>query len=96
MITYEDIVEKSIQHPARTSSGRVVRFETPIIIISIVGGSPGLYGDFDNDFEIAIIDKKTGKFMSGFFYPEYVDSTRDVMPYVSRENMLKIVNQLIK
>ena len=96
MITYEDIVEKSIQHPVRTSSGRAVRFETPIIIVSIVGGSPGLYGDFDNNFEIAIIDKETGKFMSGFFYPEYVDSTGDVMPYVSRENTLMILNQLIK
>lgn len=96
MITYEDILEKSIQHPNHTESGRAVRFETPEIIVSIVGGDRGLYGDFDTDFEIAIINKETGKFMSNFFYPEYVDSSGDVMPYVSREDMLKIVNQLIK
>jgi hypothetical protein len=35
--------------------------------LSIVGGVLGLYGDFETDFEVALIDDTTDDFVTGFF-----------------------------
>lgn len=35
--------------------------------ISIVGGSNGLYGDFQTTFEVAVIDSKSGEFVTESF-----------------------------
>ena len=94
MITFEQVLEKSQRHPA--GEGRMVRYETPQVIISIVGGRVGLYGDFNESFEVAIIDKKSGDFISDKLYSEYCDSSGQIMPYVTREQMLKVVNELVK
>jgi hypothetical protein len=93
MITFEDILKKS--EPHLINGGRRVRYETPNIIISIVGGS-GLYGDFDETFEVALIDKKSGSFISDTLYPEYNDSMGEIMPHITREQMLKVVNELMR
>lgn len=95
MITYEDIIEKSFTHPS-ISDGRQTKFETPDLILSIVGGEWGLFGNFIDTFEIAIIDKKTKKFVTPFFYPEICENGDDVMRFVDKEKMLGIVNQIIK
>ena len=94
MITFEDILNKSIDYPNSEVSRKQIRFETPELIISIVGGE-GTYGDFNKTFEIAILDKKTKEFMTDFFYPTLSDYS-DVLCYVSREKMLEIVNNFIK
>ena len=94
MITFEDILKKSKPHPM--GEGKVVRYETPHIIISIVGGRQGLYGDFDETFEVALIDKKSGDFISDTLYSEYCDGMGQIMPYITREQMLKVVNELMK
>ena len=94
MITFEQVLEKSQPHPV--GEGKMVRYETPQLIISIVGGRQGLYGDFDELFEVAIIDKKSGDFISDKLYSEYCDSSGQIMPYVTREQMLKVVNELVK
>lgn len=94
MITFEDILKKS--EPHLINGGRRVRYETPNIIISIVGGGGGLYGDFDETFEVALIDKKSGDFISDTLYPEYSDSMGEIMPHITREQMLKVVNELMK
>ena len=62
------------------------------IEFSIVGGRSGLYGDFENDFEVAIIDKKSGDFITKFFYPEGSD---DVIGYMKLEDVEKLVNQVL-
>ena len=94
MITYKDILEKATDH--LFGEGKKVNYETPTLIISIVGGRQGLYGDFNEDFEIAIIDRKTGEFISEVFYPDLTDVSGQIMPYVGRDRMLSIVNELMK
>lgn len=94
MITFEEVLKKSQPHPM--GEGRMVRYETPHLTISIVGGVSGLYGDFDETFEVALIDKKSGDFISDALYSEYCDSDGQIMPYITREQMLKVVNELMK
>jgi hypothetical protein len=95
MLTYEDILEKSVDHYREDTI--TTRLETPKLIVSIVGG-PRIYGDFKETFEVAIIDKKTNDFISNKLYPEFCDNKRrgDIMPYLTKEQMLKVVNDLIK
>ena len=59
--------------------------------ISIVGGRMGLYGDFENDFELAIIDRKERNFVTRFFVDGLQD---DVLAYASGEEIEKIVNKV--
>ena len=63
-LTAEFIKRKSRTHPIR---GRMFTMEIGNYILSIVGGAMGLYGDFENDFEVALIDKNTNKFVTSFF-----------------------------
>ena len=93
MITYQDILKKAETHPM--GEGKMVRYETPQLIISIVGGRRGLYGDFKKTFEMALIDKESKNFVSNYFYPEYSDGG-EIMSWVPREDMLKIVNELVR
>ena len=43
-------------------------------------------------FEVAIIDKKSGDFITKFFYPEGSD---DVIGYMKLEDVEKLVNQVL-
>lgn len=49
--------------------------------LSIVGGADGLYGNFKNTFEVALIDNESGDFVTG----KYISSDRfdDVMGYAT-------------
>jgi hypothetical protein len=90
MITVENIIEWSKPHPL--DGGKMTRIYNDEIEFSIVGGRSGLYGDFENDFEVAIIDKKSGDFITKFFYPEGSD---DVIGYMKLEDVEKLVNQVL-
>ncbi len=90
MITIKDIIEWSKPHPL--DGGKMTRLYNDEIEFSIVGGRSGLYGDFENDFEVAIIDKKSGDFITKFFYPEGSD---DVIGYMKLEDVEKLVNQVL-
>ncbi len=90
MITIKDIIEWSKPHPL--DGGKMTRLYNDEIEFSIVGGRSGLYGDFENDFEVAIIDKKSGDFITKFFYPEGSD---DVIGYMKSEDVEKLVNQVL-
>ena len=90
MITIKDIIEWSKPHPL--DGGKMTRLYNDEIEFSIVGGRSGLYGDFINDFEVAIIDKKSGDFITKFFYPEGSD---DVIGYMKLEDVEKLVNQVL-
>jgi len=37
--------------------------------LSIIGGCGGLYGDFKNTFEVALIDDNNGEFVTGKYSP---------------------------
>jgi hypothetical protein len=90
MITIKDIIGYSKEHPIKR--GRQTQLSNDQIIISIVGGASGLYGDFEKDFEVAIIDKLSGEFMTKFFYPEGND---DVIGYMTSEQVEGLVNQIL-
>lgn len=75
-LTVDFIIKNSRRHPM----GRQGRMFTMIIgnyALSIVGGGRGLYGDFENDFEVALIDIESGKFVTSFF----ARRGDDVLPY---------------
>jgi len=95
MKTIEDIKKDSFQHPLIENARQTIYY-TPSVKISIVGGGRGLYGDFDETFEVAILEKGTGKFMSDYFYPEFSDDQGDTMPHLNREQTLKVVNELVR
>ena len=91
MITTENIIEWSKPHPL--DGGKMTRIHNDEIEFSIVGGRSGLYGDFENDFEVAVIDKKNGEFVTRFFKPELSD---DVIGYMKKEDLEEFVNQIFK
>ena len=100
MITIQDIIKWSKPHPLANvislkdrSGGRISRFGNKEIEFSIVGGSQGLYGDFENTFEVAIFDRKSNDFVTRFFYPEASD---DVIGWMNADDVEKLVNSVIK
>lgn len=94
MYTYEDIIALAKPHGI-TGDGKHTIIETADYKVSIVGGRQGLYGNFIDDFEVAIIRKSDGEFVSGEFFPDYSDSMGQVMSYVTKEQMLEVVNKMV-
>lgn len=91
MITIQLI--KAFSQPHRMHpEGKQTIISNGQVEISIVGGSRGLYGDFVEDFELAIIDKQTHEFVTKYYVP---DATDDVLAYLSGEQVENIVNQII-
>jgi hypothetical protein len=90
MITVENIIEWSKPHPL--DGGKMTRIYNNEIEFSIVGGRSGLYGDFENDFEVAILDRKTGDFRTRFFKPELSD---DVVGYMPKNDVVEFLNQIL-
>jgi len=91
MITIKDIIENSKPH--RLSGGKITRLSNDKYILSIVGGTSGLYGDFEKDFEIGIMDTKNGEFITKLFFPENSD---DVVGYLEAKKVEEIANSLFK
>jgi hypothetical protein len=90
MITIENIIEWSKPHPLE--GGKMTRIYNDEIEFSIVGGRSGLYGDFENDFEVAILDRKTDSFRTRFFKPELTD---DVIGYMPKDEVVEFLNQIL-
>jgi hypothetical protein len=90
MITIKDIIDGSKPHPL--DGGKMTRLYNDEIEFSIVGGRSGLYGDFENDFEVAILDRKTGDFRTRFFKPELSD---DVVGYMPKNDVVEFLNQIL-
>ena len=88
-ITIEEIKRTAKPH---NLGGKRTIVEGKRFILSIVGGCQGLYGDFIDDFEVAIIDKKTNEFVTKLFEPEATD---DVMGYVNADKVVEIANYLM-
>ena len=92
MITIEDVKRFAKEHPIG-NGGKATLIENKAVKISIVGGASGLYGDFEKDFEVAIIDQLTGDFITKFFITEAND---DVVGYVSGPDLERVINSIIK
>lgn len=91
MITIDDIISNSQEHYLYgNNGGKVTLFTNNKIMVSIVGGSYGLYGDFEDDFEVAIIDKKSGEFVTSFFLPDQ----KDVVEYMKSDELVDLLNKL--
>jgi hypothetical protein len=76
-LTKTYIIKNSRPHPISRNGGvyenaRQYVEQIGEYSLSIVGGCRGLYGDFRNTFEVALIDESTGKFVTG----KYSSSTK--------------------
>jgi hypothetical protein len=91
MITLKKIIEWSKPHAV--DGGKITRIYNDELELSIVGGRSGLYGDFIDDFEAAVIDRKSGDFITKFFKPELND---DVIGYMKGDDLVDFANQLFK
>lgn len=90
MITVNDIIKWSKPH--HVPEGKKTVLTNEHVIFSIVGGTRGLYGDFDETFEVAILDKETKDFITNLFHQGV--SGDDILPYLTREELEKLVNKV--
>ena len=74
-------------------SGKRIVLTNNKITFSIVGGRDGLYGDFINNFEVAVFDNKTNFFITKYYFPEISD---DVVYYLPLDRLLDILNLVFK
>ena len=91
MITIEDIKKWSKEHP--NGGGRMTNIFNHKYDLSIVGGRDGLYGDFENTFEIAIFDTQDRRFITKLFFPE---NDHDVVGYMKAETLEELVNSIFR
>lgn len=89
MITIEDIINYSKPHPVE--GGRHTRISNEYVEFSIVGGATGLYGNFTDTFELAIINKDNGEFITNFFNYE-----GDVIPYMNKTELIDLINNVFR
>lgn len=87
METIEDIINNKKPHPFR---GYKWTKNYGPWILSVVGGDGSLYGDFKETFEVAIIDRRTGNFVTRLFY----GGNEDVLSYLPGEEVNKIIRML--
>ena len=92
-MTVEDVIKFSKPHRNQIPGARQTRICDDRIEVSIVGGAKGLYGDFSEDFEIAVFDKSSNEFITRFFFPDNYD---DVVPYLSGDKMIEFLNETFK
>jgi hypothetical protein len=91
MITIDFIKTNSKEHGPLGGKQTVLHNEK--YILSIVGGRSGLYGDFENDFEMAVIDPVTKEFITKLFFDNLSD---EVIPYAEPEEVERVANLLFK
>ena len=60
--------------------------------LSIVGGFSGLYGDFENTFEVALIDNTNGRFVTGLY--GYEVQSDGVMLYATIDDINKLYQNI--
>jgi hypothetical protein len=93
MTTVQNIIDYSKPHMNQMDGARQTILSDERVRMSIVGGSKGLYGDFEKDFEVAILDQETDEFVTRFFRPEVND---DVLGYLPGEELIQLIEQVFK
>lgn len=86
-LTIEHIIKNSEPHPISKTKGnenaRQYKEQIGDYLLSIVGGAIGLYGDFKNVFEVAVIDTTTNEFVTDIFSK----STGGVLGYATLDEI---------
>ena len=90
MITIEKIKKNAKNHPI---GGKRTVISNGKIVLSIVGGQQGLYGDFIDTFEVAIMVPETSEFITDVFLDTGGDSIKG---FVSSEELEFLCNKLFK
>lgn len=88
-LTIEHIIKNSKPHHTHGWREGSPKQYTEIIgdyLLSIVGGGIGLYGDFKEDFEVALIDNTTGNFVTG----KYSSRGDDVLGYATIDEINEV------
>jgi len=88
MITIEEIKKNSQEHPL---GGRFVKYGNDKVIFSVVGGRQGLYGNFEDTFELAIIDVNSREFITKLI----LNVTEDICPWVDSEELVEVSNKIL-
>lgn len=88
--TIEEIIENSEPHQFKT--GRQNLFRVGDYYFSVIGGGWGLYGDFENTFEVAILDRRH-RICTKKLFPDLDD---EVFSWQNREELLKLINTVNK
>ena len=83
-LTIQDVHENK---KIREFGGYQSLFDFGKYIVSFVGGKQGLYGDFESTFEIAIIENRSGNFVTKLFC-----GGADIMSYRSSKEVEDILN----
>ena len=91
MITKENIIEWSRPHSETNAGSRRTIIGNDLFDFSIVGGGRGLYGDFDKDFEVAVINRKNNEFMTKYIF----SVSDDVVAYMESEELVKTLNEIL-
>lgn len=89
MITVQNIIDWASPHGLGRGM-KHLRIGNEHLLFSIVGGGRGLYGDFVNTFEVAVINLDTDRYMTSFFF----DTTDDVIGHHPGEELVKVINQV--
>lgn len=91
MITKENIVEWSRPHSEANQGARRTIIGNDLFDFSIVGGGRGLYGDFDKDFEVAVINRKSKEFMTTYIF----SVNDDVVSYLPADELISTLNEIL-
>jgi hypothetical protein len=87
MYTWKDIFKNAAEHPVGNGAMQST-IEIKGYLVSIVGGSIGLYGNFFDTFEVAII--KDGDFVTN----DILKNGDDVAPYMTIDDVVELLNKL--
>jgi hypothetical protein len=93
MITIKDIISYSKPHPNMMEGARQTILKDNDVVLSIVGGARGLYGDFEKDFEVAVMNANSHDFVTKYYV---TDASDDVLAYQNSEQVEYIANLLFK
>ena len=93
MTTVKEIIDYSKPHANGLEGARQTILYDNKVIMSIVGGARGLYGDFEKDFEVAILDNNSRDFVTKYYVS---DASDDVLAYQDSEQLEYIANLLFK
>ena len=87
-IKIQNIIEWAKTQPI--SGGKQTRIQSRNYTISIVGGRQGLYGDFENDFEVAVMDSK-----KNFVTKYFKNNGEEVLAYATASEVEEIVDMVV-
>lgn len=87
-LTVQDIHENARE---QILGGKILQYGNDKITFSVVGGRSNLYGDFENTFELAILDTKTRAFITS----SVLKTEQDVIGWMTLDELISKSNELL-